>query len=199
MSGLSSGVVDVAGCLIGVARPEGVLDGSRVKPGDVVLGLGSAGLHTNGYSLARRVLAASGLRLEDPLPQGGGVSVADALLAPHRWYGPALDAALDAGALSAIAHVTGGGIEGNLVRVLPEGCRAVVRETWERPAVFRWIVSAGSVPEEDARTALNLGIGMVVVCAPEWREPVSAWAEAAGERVNVIGRIEAGERGVSWE
>jgi len=193
------GVVDVAGCLIGVARPEGVLDGSRVRPGDVVLGLGSAGLHTNGFSLARRVLAASGQGLDDPLPGGGGESIADALLTPHRWYGPALDAALDAGSLAALAHVTGGGIEGNLVRVLPAGCRAVVSGAWDRPAVFHWIVSAGNVPEEDARTALNLGIGMLVVCAPEWREPVSAWAEAAGERVTLIGRIEAGERGVVWE
>ena len=193
------GVVDVAGCLIGTARPEGVLDGSRVRPGDVLLGLAAAGLHTNGFSLARRVLAASGLELSDPLPGGDGVTVGAALLAPHRWYGPALDSALDAGALHALAHVTGGGIAGNLVRVLPEGCRAVVKERWERPAAFRWLISAGAVPEEDARVALNLGIGMIVVCAPEWRDPVSAWAEAAGERVFEIGRIEAGERGVAWE
>ena len=193
------GVVDVAGCLIGVARPDGVLDASRVRAGDCVLGFAAAGLHTNGFSLARRVLAASGRALADPLPGGAGESIGDALLAPHRWYGPALDAALDAGALHALAHVTGGGIAGNLVRVVPEGCRAVVRETWPRPAVFRWLVEQGAVPEDDARRALNLGIGMIVVCAPEWREPVSAWAAAAGERVFEIGRIEPGERGVTWE
>ncbi|MEO5616905.1 MAG: phosphoribosylformylglycinamidine cyclo-ligase [Candidatus Eisenbacteria bacterium] len=192
------GVVDVAGCLIGAARPEGVLDGSRVRPGDHVLGLAAAGLHTNGFSLTRRVLAASGLKLSDPLPGGAGETAGAALLAPHRWYGPALDAALDAGALRALAHVTGGGIAGNLIRVLPAGCCAVVHETWERPAVFRWLIAAGAVPEEDARTALNLGIGMIVVCAPEWREPVCAWAQSAGERVFEIGRIEAGERGVTW-
>ncbi len=192
------GVVDVAGCLIGAARPEGVLDGSRVRPGDAVLALGAAGLHTNGFSLARRVLAATALGLGDPLPGGSGETVGEALLAPHRWYGPALDSALDAGALNALAHVTGGGIAGNLVRVLPEGCRALIQDGWERPAVFRWLVEAGEVPEEDARTALNLGAGMLVVCAPGWREPVAAWARDAGERVFEIGRIEAGERGVGW-
>ena len=144
------------------------------------------------------MLAASGLALASPLPGGEGAPIGDTLLAPHRWYGPALVPALDAGAVSALAHVTGGGIGGNLVRVLPMGCRARVNESWERPAVFRWLIEAGAVPEEDARTALNLGIGMVVVCAPEWREPVVAWARQAGERVFEIGTIEAGERGVEW-
>ena len=193
------GVVDVAGCLIGAALEGEVLDGSRVRPGDRVLGLGSAGLHTNGFSLARRVLAASGASPGDPLPEGGGATIGDALLAPHRWYGPALRRAIESGAVAALAHVTGGGIAGNLVRVLPEGCRARIVGTWERPPVFRWLIAAGGVPEEDARAAFNLGIGMIAVTAPEWCEPVRAWAADTGERVFEIGTIEAGERGVAWD
>src|SRR5436853_3148582 len=119
-------VVDVAGCMIGAVEPDHLLDGSRIEPGDVLVGLGSQGLHTNGFSLARRVLRESGLGLDQPLPGGGGETVAEALLAPHRWYGPALEPELGGRRLHGLAHVTGGGIAGNLVRVLPDGCRARV-------------------------------------------------------------------------
>jgi phosphoribosylaminoimidazole (AIR) synthetase len=109
-----------------------------------VLGLAGSGLHTNGYSLARGLLAASGLALEAPLPGGAGERVGEALLAPHRWYGPALMPLVDKQRVHALAHVTGGGIAGNLVRVLPAGARARVRpDAWPRPAVFRWLVEAG--------------------------------------------------------
>jgi phosphoribosylformylglycinamidine cyclo-ligase len=190
-------VVDVAGCLIGSVTDVQVLDGTRVRPGDRLLGLAALGLHTNGFSLARRVLAASGLDPSAPLPGGAG-SLGEALLAPHRWYGPALRAGLARSSTHALAHVTGGGIAGNLVRVLPAGCRAIVEERWERPALFRWLIEAGGIPEADARQAFNLGIGMVVVCAPEGCDPLRAEARAAGEQVWDIGRIEAGERGVEW-
>jgi len=191
------GVVDVAGCMLGVVDPQMVLDGARVRPGDAVLGLGSDGLHTNGFSLARRVLALSGLPAEAPLPGAGGVRLVDALLAPHRWYGPALAPPLARGAVRALAHVTGGGIAGNLVRVLPDGCRARVRP-FEPPPLFRWLMAAGEVPLEDARAALNLGVGMLVVCAPEEAAPLAAELAAAGERVSELGRIVEGARGVEW-
>ncbi len=194
------GVVDVAGCLIGAVDPEAVLDGSRVRPGDVLLGLAGTGLHTNGYSLARRVLASSGLAPGARLPGGSGESVIEALLQPHRWYGRALLPLAAAGRVRAMAHVTGGGIAGNLVRVLPEGRHAIVHAgAWPRPAVFDWIVAAGGVPEDDARAALNLGIGLVVVTAPEESEPVVAALREAGETAWTIGRIEAGARGVEWQ
>ncbi len=193
------GVVDVAGCMLGTLEPGALLDGTRVRPGDVLLGVGGSGLHTNGYSLARRVLAASGLALDAPLPGGAGESVADALLQPHRWYGPSLGPLAAAGRVRAMAHVTGGGVAGNLVRVLPEGCRARVgADAWPRPAVFRWLVQAGGVPEADAREALNLGLGMVAVVAPAEATAVASALEAAGERVWTIGRVVAGERGVEW-
>ena len=191
-------VIDVAGCMLGVVDEGALLDGSRVRAGDVVLALAGSGLHTNGYSLARKVLASSGLALTDPLPGGAGESVGDALLQPHRWYGRALLPLATAGLVRAMAHVTGGGISGNLVRVLPEGCRARVRMTWPEPAVFRWLREAGGVPLEDARTALNLGAGMVVVVAADQEAAVSAALAAAGETVWRIGEVVAGDRGVEW-
>jgi phosphoribosylformylglycinamidine cyclo-ligase len=192
-------VVDVAGCMIGWVAEGTLLDGSAVRPGDVVLGLGSDGLHTNGYTLARRVLERSGVGLEAPLPGGGGERLGEALLAPHRWYGRCLAPALEAGAVHALAHVTGGGLAGNLVRVLPEGCRARLDpDAWPRPALFQWLIAAGEIPEDDARTAFNLGIGMAVVCAPGGARELAASLLAHGERVAEIGVIAAGARGVEW-
>jgi phosphoribosylformylglycinamidine cyclo-ligase len=193
------GVVDVAGCMIGVVAEHQLLDGGAVSPGDRLLGLASQGLHTNGFSLARRVLARSGLGLSDPLPGADGETVGGALLAPHRWYGPALWPAIEQSRVHALAHVTGGGIAGNLVRVLPAGRRARVRIAgWTRPALFRWLIAAGEIPEDDARQAFNLGIGMVVVCAPEARDALARDLERAGERVVSLGEVVAGERGVEW-
>ena len=164
------------------------------------MGLGSEGLHTNGYSLARKVLAGSGLRLEDRLPGGAGETLGGALLTPHRWYGQALMPAIERGQLRALAHVTGGGIAGNLVRVLAEGSRAAVDlRAWPRPPLFRWLIEVGGVPEDDARQAFNLGIGMIVVCAPTAAPALVTDLERAGERVWPIGEVIAGPRGVTWK
>ena len=197
------GVIDVAGCMLGtIARVDGsrvLSDGSRVLAGDVVLGLAANGLHTNGYSLARRVLADSGLALTAPVPGGAGESVGEALLAPHRWYGRSLLPLIEAERVHALAHVTGGGIPGNLIRVLPQGCRARVgADAWPRPAWLRWLLEAGQVPEHDARRAFNLGIGMLAILAPGDATRVSADLAATGETVWTLGSIVAGERGVEW-
>lgn len=195
-----AGVVDVAGCMLGAVEPRALLDGSRIRPGDTLLGLGSQGLHTNGYSLARRVLERSGLGPGTPVPGGAGETLIESLLRPHRWYGPALAPLLDAGTVHGLAHVTGGGIAGNLVRVLPQGCRAVVRaEAWPRPALFRWLIEAGGIPEEDARGTFNLGIGMVAAIAPGEAPAAIEGLRARGETVHVVGRIEPGARAVEWE
>ncbi|HEY3216578.1 MAG TPA: phosphoribosylformylglycinamidine cyclo-ligase [Candidatus Eisenbacteria bacterium] len=192
-------VVDVAGCMLGTVAAADLLDGSTVRPGDMLLGVGSDGLHTNGYSLARRVLERSGLQLADRLPGGTGERVGAALLAPHRWYGPALYPLLERRSVKALAHVTGGGIAGNLIRVLPQHCQARVRaEAWPRPAVFLWLIEAGEVPEEDARQTFNLGIGLVVVCAAADHETVAAELGRAGEKVYVLGEIAPGDRAVAW-
>jgi len=193
------GVVDVAGCMLGVVAPDRVLDGSRVEAGDVLLGLGAAGLHTNGFSLARRVLRESGAALADRLPNGGR-TLGDALLAEHRWYGPSLEPALASGAVHALAHVTGGGIAGNLARVLPDRVQAVVNPRgWERPPLFRWLIERGAVPEDDARSTLNLGIGMVVVCDPARAPALAEALRAGGEVVETIGVVRSGPRGVVWD
>jgi len=193
------GVVDVAGCMIGTVAERELLDGGAVRAGDAVLGLGSDGLHTNGYTLARRVLERSGLAPEAALPGGAGESVLEALLGRHRWYGPALAPELGGSAVRALAHVTGGGIAGNLVRVLPEGAHAVIEAAaWPRPAVFRWLIGAGAIPEADARATFNLGIGMVVVCAAGEADALAARLRARGERAFRIGAVVAGARGVEW-
>jgi len=192
------GVLDVAGCMLGVIGEGGVIDGSAVRPGDRLLGLASNGLHTNGYSLARRVLADSGLTLGDRLP-GSDPPLAEALLAPHRWYGPALAGALATGRVHALAHITGGGIAGNLERVLPLGMRARVEASrWPLPPLFRWLIAAGGIPLEDARRAFNLGIGMIAVAAPADTAALSRDLSRAGETCFEIGVVQSGERGVEW-
>ena len=193
------GVIDVAGCMLGVVEEGSLLEASRVRVGDRLLGLAGSGLHTNGYSLARRVLAGSGLALDARLPGGAGESVGEALLAPHRWYGRALAPLVASGRVRALAHVTGGGIGGNLVRVLPEGRRARVRTgAWPRPALFRWLSEAGPVPEDDARVAFNLGIGMIAVVDPAEADAVARSLAGSGETVHAIGEVVAGERDVEW-
>jgi phosphoribosylformylglycinamidine cyclo-ligase len=194
------GVIDVAGCMLGVVAAGAALDASRVRAGDRVLGIAGSGLHTNGYSLARRVLAATGLALEAPLPGGAGQRVGEALLAPHRWYGRSLLPLVSEQRLRALAHVTGGGIAGNLVRVLPAGARARVNPgAWPRPAVFRWLIDAGGVPEDDARTTLNLGLGMLAIVALGEADGVARALAEAGETVWTVGEVVAGERGVEWD
>src|SRR5207249_8827888 len=153
----------------------------------------------NGFSLARRVLARSGLSGDAPLPGSSGETIVDALLEPHRWYGRALGPDLLRSGVRALAHVTGGGIAGNLVRVLPAGTRARVRaSSWRRPPLFAWLIEAGAIPEPDARRAFNLGIGMVVVCEPGAAPGLARELERAGEGVATIGDVVAGERGVEW-
>ncbi len=194
-----AGVVDVAGCMIGAADPALVLDGSRVRPGDRLLGLASEGLHTNGFSLARRVLQQSGLPLDAPLPGDPGRSVGEALLARHRPYLAALWPLLERGRLHALAHVTGGGVAGNLARVLPEGCRARVRaRAWTWPTVFGWLQQAGGIPTDEMRDTFNLGIGMVACVSRGDATGAAATLRAVGEEVFEIGEVVAGERGVDW-
>jgi phosphoribosylformylglycinamidine cyclo-ligase len=193
------GVVDVAGCMIGTVAAAELMDGSAVRAGDCLLGLAAEGLHTNGYSLARRVLERSGLAGSAALPGGDGESVVEALLRPHRWYGPSLLPLVGTPGLHALAHVTGGGIAGNLIRVLPQGCRArVLANALPRPPVFQWLIQAGEVPEEDARQALNLGIGMIAVCARDQTSALAGRLERAGEQVRELGDVVAGKRAVEW-
>ncbi|MCB4824618.1 phosphoribosylformylglycinamidine cyclo-ligase [Roseicella sp. GB24] len=182
---------DLAGFSVGAAE-RGALLPKDVGPGDVLLGLGSAGVHSNGFSLVRRVVAAAGLTLADPAPFAAGQSLGEALLAPTRIYVKPLLALHRAGLLKAAAHITGGGLPGNLPRVLPEGVSAVVdAAAWPVPPVFGWLAQAGNVTADEMLRVFNCGIGMVVVVAAEAAEQAAAQLAAAGEQVFRIGRLEA--------
>jgi phosphoribosylformylglycinamidine cyclo-ligase len=188
---------DVVGTMIGLAPAGGLLDGRAVRPGQRLVGLASSGLHTNGYSLARRVLAASGRSLREHVPELG-VTLGEALLRPHRCYAPAVLSLREILAVCAAAHITGGGICDNLVRVLPERCRAVVRQVWRRPAVFDWLQRAGAIPEDEMRRAFNLGVGMILVVDAGEVDRAVAHMDAAGIPAAEIGEIVAGARGVEF-
>ena len=162
------GEYDLAGFIVGIVERDKVLDGSRVRAGDVLIGLGSTGLHTNGYTLARKILFESmGLSIDDEFPESGR-SVADVLLDVHRSYLPVLSDALDAGRISGLAHITGGGIPGNLPRTLGPELGAVIDLTsWEVPQVFRVLGKAGGVERDEMLRVFNMGVGMIALVAPE--------------------------------
>jgi phosphoribosylformylglycinamidine cyclo-ligase len=191
------GEYDLAGFAVGVVERAKIVDGAAVKPGDVVLGLASTGLHSNGYSLARRIVFdVLGLGVDAILP-GTGRPVADVLLEPTRIYARAILPVRDD--VTAMAHVTGGGLTGNLPRVLPTGCRAVVRPAaWaeRRPPVFGMLQEAGHVDDVEMFRTFNMGIGYVVLVRPALADSVSARLAAAGEEVFAIGEVVAGEPGV---
>ena len=191
------GEYDLAGFAVGVVERERIVDGSAVKPGDVILGLASSGLHSNGYTLVRRIVFdVMRLDVAAPLP-GTGRSVGDELLEPTRIYAAAVKTLLAAAPVTAMAHITGGGLTGNLPRVLPEGCRAVLRRSaWREPPVFATLRAAGNVSEAEMLRTFNLGVGYVVVVRAGDAGRAQQALEAAGETVSVIGEIVAGERGV---
>lgn len=193
------GDYDLAGTIVGVVEEDRILDGRAVRPGDAVLGLASSGLHTNGYTLARRILFERlGLGVDDPFP-GLEASVADVLLRVHKSYLSALREPLDWGWVKALAHITGGGLVDNVPRVLPEGCAVVIRTgSWEVPPEFRVLQAAGGVPEEEMRRVFNLGIGMVVIAGAERVEDLLRYWAARGEKAWVLGEVVAGERAVRW-
>jgi phosphoribosylformylglycinamidine cyclo-ligase len=189
---------DIAGFIVGVVEKDRALP-RGVAEGDVLLGLPSAGLHTNGYSLARKVLLDTlGHRVATHLPELG-TTVGEALLAPHRSYLAALEPLLERDKVRALAHITGGGFPGNIPRVLPEGLGALLRRgSWEVPPLFRLIQKGGSVPDEEMERTFNMGIGMVVVVAAGDLHEVEHSLERRGETSFVIGSVVKGG-GVAWE
>jgi phosphoribosylformylglycinamidine cyclo-ligase len=193
----AAGEYDLAGFAVGIVERARIVDGRAVKPGDAVLGLASSGLHSNGYTLARRIVFGV-LKLDiDALLPGTGRTVAEELLEPTRIYvRPILDL-LHRVDVHAMAHITGGGITGNVPRVLPENCRAVIRcSTWQPPAVFGTLGDAGRVESAEMFRTFNMGVGYVVVVAAAQADAALAALRAAGERAWPIGEVVAGERGV---
>jgi phosphoribosylformylglycinamidine cyclo-ligase len=191
------GQYDLAGTIAGVVEEADALHGDRVQPGDVLLGYAATGLHTNGYTLARRIVFDTlALDLHDALPDTG-LTVADALLAVHRSYFAAVSPALNR--IHALAHITGGGIAGNLVRVLPEGCEAVVDSGgWQWPPLFRVLMRAGHVSLGEMRRVFNLGIGMIAVVARDDVDDVRGAAARAGVPLWIIGEVVPGPVGVRF-
>ena len=192
---------DVAGTIVGIVEREKILDGTKVEAGDVALGLPSAGLHTNGYSLARDVLFGKlGLRPGDRLPELDGAAVGDVLLAPHLSYLRALDPLLAEDLVHAMAHVTGGGFFDNIPRVVPASLEVVVKAgAWPVPPIFEVIEKAGTVSFEEMHRVFNMGIGMVVFVSPASLARISRlWSEAK-QPWYAIGNVRAGHRGVVVE
>ncbi|MEQ8231194.1 MAG: phosphoribosylformylglycinamidine cyclo-ligase, partial [Gammaproteobacteria bacterium] len=186
-----AGHYDLAGFCVGVVERARLVDGSRVDAGDVVLGLASSGVHSNGYSLVRRILADGGVSLDDCFD--GSTTLGDALLAPTRIYVKPLLAALATHDVHAMAHVTGGGLTDNLPRVLPEGLAAHLDlDSWTLPPLFTWLREAGGVADAEMLRTFNCGIGMVLVVPAAAVDGVSATLAAAGETVHRIGEITTG-------
>lgn len=198
MPGLyAEGDFDLAGTIVGVVEEDQALHGDGIVPGDVLLALESSGLHTNGYTLARHILF-NRLRFNlDALLPGTDTPVSDALLAVHRSYWAALLPVLPL--VHGLAHITGGGIPGNLVRVLPEGCEAVVNGgSWPLPPLYSLLQRAGEISDDEMREVFNLGVGMVVVLAAGQVAAVQSAASAAGVRSWVLGLVRHGRRAVTW-
>lgn len=195
---MEPGAFDPVGFAVGVVERDELLGPHRVAIGDALIGLASPGLRCNGYSLAREVLLErAGLPLDGPAWDGAPVSLADELLRPSVIYTPAVRAAMAAGSVHAVAHVTGGGLPGNLPRVLPDGARAVVdRSTWTVPPIFDEIRRLGPVSDEEMASVFNLGVGMVMVVPMDRVDGVLSALGQAGVPAARIGLVEAGVRGI---
>jgi phosphoribosylformylglycinamidine cyclo-ligase len=192
----AEGDYDLAGFCVGAVDRDKVLTGANISPGDVILGLASSGVHSNGFSLVRAIIAERGWKLGERLPGQGDESLAEVLLEPTRIYVRSLLPLVQQREIKGLAHITGGGLLENIPRVLPKGCHAIIEANrWQLPRIFSLLQEGGRIaPEEMART-FNCGVGMAAVVAPEKLEHV-AWAlDGAGEQAFEIGRIEAGERG----
>ncbi|HEX7459386.1 MAG TPA: phosphoribosylformylglycinamidine cyclo-ligase, partial [Acidimicrobiales bacterium] len=189
---------DLVGFAVGVVERDEILGPQRVEAGDILLGLPSPGLRANGYTLARHVLLErAGRAYSDPAWPGALTTVADELLRPSVLYTPAVRAAMAASDVHSVAHVTGGGFEGNIPRALPDGCRGVlVRGSWEIPPIFTEIRRLGMVDDDEMARVFNLGLGMVVAVSPDTADAARAALAQAGVDAVVVGWVEAGAHGV---
>jgi len=195
-----AGEYDLAGFIVGTVAREKILDGKRVRPGDLLVGLPSVGLHTNGYSLARKVcFDLLGMGPDHHVPELGA-TVSQALLAPHRQYLAALRAPIGDGTVRALAHITGGGLTDNIPRVLPPGTAVEIRlGSWEALPIFRFLEREGKIAIDEMLRVFNMGIGMVVVVAPEDRVRLGEHLDRLGERHFDIGEVVPGAGEVRYK
>ena len=190
----SDGDYDLAGFCVGAVERGQMLDGSRVAPGDVLLGLASTGVHSNGFSLVRRIMEREGWSLETPV--GDGRTLGEALLVPTRIYIRSLLEPVRGGHVHALAHITGGGLLENIPRSLPESCHAHVDMTaWERPRLFAMLQEGGAVSEEEMARTFNCGIGMVAIVPADIADEVALSLGRSGVDTARIGEVREGPRG----
>jgi phosphoribosylformylglycinamidine cyclo-ligase len=193
----ADGEYDIAGFIVGIVERERLIDGRSIAVGDVLIGVPSSGLHTNGYSLVRRIVFERlGLTVDSHVPELG-TTVGDALLEPHRSYLPVVRPLLETRRIKGMAHITGGGITDNLPRILPPGTAAAIdTRAWTVPPLFQWVQQSGQVPDDDMFRTFNMGIGLIVVTA---REDAGEVMQALGAAARAIGEVVAGDRLVTYE
>ena len=190
------GEYDLAGFIVGVVDRKNVLTGKNIKPGDALIALPSAGLHTNGYSLARKLVFDVAKLKPDTYVAEIGNKIGAELLKPHLCYAPALKEILAKGLVSALAHITGGGIPGNLPRVLPSGVRAEIDlSAWPVPSIFKYLAKLGNIDGDELLQSFNMGVGMILAVPPQNVKPVEADLKRRREKFFRIGRIERGDSG----
>jgi phosphoribosylformylglycinamidine cyclo-ligase len=192
----AAGDYDLAGFCVGAVERNKLLTGSRIAPGDLILGLASSGVHSNGFSLVRRIVEQRQWTLDERFPSGDGRTLGEILLEPTRIYVRPLLPLIQEGKIRGLAHITGGGLLENIPRVLPDDCRATVdARGWELPPIFTELQVGGRVAVDEMARTFNCGIGMAVIVAEEDADAVTDALSAAGETVHRIGRIEQGRRG----
>jgi len=192
----SPGDYDLAGFCVGAVERDKVLTGADIMPGDVILGLASSGVHSNGFSLVRRIIAERGWKLDEAFPSAAGKTLGDVLLEPTRIYVRSLLPLVQQGRAKGLAHITGGGLLENIPRVLPDNCHAVVdSDSWDLPAIFKELQAGAGISGEEMARTFNCGIGMAVIVGEAGVASISQALEGAGETVFRIGRIEQGQRG----
>jgi phosphoribosylformylglycinamidine cyclo-ligase len=189
----AAGEYDIAGFIVGVVDREKVIDGKRIEAGDAVLALPSVGLHTNGYSLARKLFFETAGFNADTRIEELGMTAGEALLAPHKSYLRALEGLLDTGIIKGLAHITGGGLIENIPRILPEGTSVeIVRGSWRVLPIFELMQRIGNVAEREMFRTFNMGVGMIIVCAEADVEAIKSHVESRGERCARVGCVVAG-------
>jgi len=193
----SPGDYDLAGFCVGVVEKDQIIDGSHIRAGDQVLGLASSGLHSNGYSLARAVLERSNATLDQPI---GETTLGEALLAPTRIYVRPILALLKAVPIHGIAHITGGGLPGNIPRILPGDCDCRIDTTaWPRSEIFQWLQSEGSIDDTEMLRTFNCGIGLVIIVSSDTAAQAQQMLEASGEAVYRLGEVQAGGQSIVFD
>ncbi len=191
------GEYDLVGTIVGAVERDDVITGSEITPGDHLIGLGAVGLHTNGFSLARRILFDRCGYDVDAYLRELSATVGDALLATHKSYVKSILGLRTVCEIKGIAHITGGGLPANVLRILPDGCVAVIRKgTWKIPPIFPFLQASGNVEEAEMYRVFNMGIGMVIVLAPDTVDAAVASLNSSGESTFHIGEVIAGDKGV---